>query len=159
MRKCIEYGVRVQESDPAQPIPDEVIVSAGRFPQLMANRHRRVERTHRILRNGANEPVTGSPQHPRRCSHDLGAGNMNGADDISFAGGRQQALDCRAEGGFAGTTFADDRDDLARHSLEADVVEHEVIATISPKDDSQISDGERSPGHSLHSSPQVEMQP
>ena len=118
-----------------QPVENRAVRNIGRFPQLVADRHGRVERSHRVLRDRTHKGAARVPQAIRTSPYDLGTRQQDRPSHLRPMFPRQKALHRKSDRRFARTAFADDGHDLTRRDIEADIVEHGAGAAVPVQDD------------------------
>ena len=130
----LERAFRIRQPDPAEHVEDES-AAAGRvelaverqaFFELAADRHRRVQRGHRLLEDHADLGAAHRPQALWRHGGDLFTVEADRARE-SGHGGWHETHHGACGKRLAGAGFADDADDLAARDGEADLF-HDLAA-------------------------------
>jgi hypothetical protein len=123
MRKRIGYAVRVRHAGSAEPIFDRSLGPSSGFSHLAADRHRGVERAHRILRDGADEVAAGRLPGTSSRTDKFDPRKPDRACNLRKVFARQEPLKREPDACLAGTAFPDQRDDLSRKHVETDAIE------------------------------------
>jgi hypothetical protein len=136
VRERPEPSLGFRDADSGEQL-ERLLVAACRFGYLLADPHGRVQRRHRVLKDGAEVKAAHLAQYLRVAGHHVVARHCHRA---LHPGLRQQPEHGEPEDALAGPRFADQTENLAGRDVEGHAAQCAHITAIAAERDVQVGD-------------------